>query len=84
MQTAKVIGHARATTKHASLVGRRLVIVQTLGVNEAADGPPLLVLDSLGCRTGDHVMITSDGSVVRDITGVENCPARWSVCGLID
>lgn len=84
MQTAKVIGHARATTKHDSLIGRRLVIVQPVGVDEAIDGPPLLVLDSLGCRAGDYVMITSDGSAIDDITGVENCPARWSVCGLID
>lgn len=84
MNTAKVLGHARATTKHESLTGCRLVIVQPLGVNDAVDGPPLLVLDSLGCRAGDQVMITSDGTSVRDITGVDNCPARWSVCGLID
>lgn len=84
MQTANVIGNARATTKHCSLVGQRLVIAQPVGVEGAPDGPPLLILDSLGCRIGDQVMITSDGSAVDDITGVDNCPARWSVCGLID
>jgi ethanolamine utilization protein EutN len=84
MQTAKVIGRANATTKHASLTGQRLVIVQPSGVSGDPDGPPLLVLDVLGCRAGDQVMITSDGSAIDDITGVENCPARWSVCGLID
>jgi ethanolamine utilization protein EutN len=84
MNTANVLGHARATTKHDSLTGRRLVIVQPVGVNDVPDGPPLLVLDALGCRAGDQVMITSDGSAVREITDVDNCPARWSVCGLID
>lgn len=84
MNTAKVLGHARATTKHESFVGQRFVIAQPLGVDESHDGPPLLILDTLGCRTGDRVVITSDGTSVRDITGVDNCPARWSVCGLID
>ncbi len=84
MQNAKVLGNARATVKHASLVGRRLVIAQPLTVDEGPDGPPLLILDPLGCRTGDRVMITSDGTAVSDITGSEHCPARWSVCGIID
>ncbi|SMP51559.1 ethanolamine utilization protein EutN [Neorhodopirellula lusitana] len=84
MQPANVVGHARATTKHESLVGQRLVIVQPLDAGGSADGPPLLVLDSLGCRVGDQVMLTSDGSPIKEMTGVDNCPARWSVCGLID
>ncbi|TWU10661.1 EutN/CcmL family microcompartment protein [Allorhodopirellula heiligendammensis] len=84
MQTAKVIGHARATVKDRSLVGRRLVIAQMLTLDDGPDGPPLLILDPLGCRVGDRVMITSDGTAVSDITGSEYCPARWSVCGIID
>ena len=84
MQPAKVLGHARATTKHESLTGQRLVIAQPTGASDQPDGPPLLVLDSLGCRTGDRVMLTSDGSALSDITGVDNCPARWSVGGIID
>ncbi|EMI41915.1 MULTISPECIES: EutN/CcmL family microcompartment protein [Pirellulaceae] len=84
MQTARVLGHARATVKHDSLVGRRLVIAQPLLLSGDADGPPLLVLDKLGCRSGDLVVLTSDGTAVRDITGSDVCPARWSVCGLVD
>ncbi|TWT73061.1 EutN/CcmL family microcompartment protein [Allorhodopirellula solitaria] len=84
MQTAKVLGHARATVKHESLVGRRLVVAQPLTADQSADGPPLLMLDPLGCRSGDFVMVTSDGSAIGDITGDRSCPARWSVCGLID
>jgi ethanolamine utilization protein EutN len=84
MQTAKVLGHALSTMKDSSLVGRRLVIVQPLALDNAADGPPLLVLDQLGCRREDLVMITSDGTAVSDITGSDVCPARWSVCGIID
>lgn len=84
MQTAQVLGHARATVKHESLVGRRLVIAQPLTLGDLSDGPPLLILDPLGCRAGDRVMITSDSAAISDITGSDVCPARWSVCGIID
>lgn len=84
MQAAHVIGHARATLKHDSLMGRRLVIAQPLGSGDDADGPPLLVIDNLGCRVGDRVMLTSDGSLVQEMTQTIHCPARWSVCGIID
>ena len=52
--------------------------------NESADGPPLMAVDNFGCRGGDLVMITSDGTYAREITGNENTPARWSVAGIID
>lgn len=84
MQPALVLAAAHGTTKHPSLVGQRLLLVQPLGVNDAADGPPLLALDSLGGRRGDRVMITSDGLTIRELTGSDTCPARWSTIGLID
>ncbi|MCC9656491.1 EutN/CcmL family microcompartment protein [Rhodopirellula halodulae] len=84
MQPACVIGHTRATVKHESLQGQRLIIAQPTGVDEKPDGAPLLVLDELGCRIGDRVMLTSEAGLIRDMTSSEKCPARWSVMGLID
>ncbi|MEM6978899.1 MAG: EutN/CcmL family microcompartment protein [Planctomycetota bacterium] len=84
MQPANVIGHAEATHKHESLRGQRLVIAQPFGPNNQADGAPLLVLDDLGCRIGDRVMLTSDGTHVQHVTKSKTCPARWCVCGLLD
>jgi ethanolamine utilization protein EutN len=84
MQPARVIGSARATVKHESFDGQRLVIVQPYGADDKHDGAPLVALDILGCRKGDRVMLTSDGSYARDITKNEKTPARWSVVGLID
>jgi ethanolamine utilization protein EutN len=84
MQTAAVLGFARATVKHESFNGQKLVIVQPLAVQGDADGPPLVVLDGLGCRRGDIVIISSDGLYARDLTNHENTPARWTVFGIID
>lgn len=84
MQPARVLAAAHGTTKHPSLVGRPLLLVQPLGVDDTADGPPLLVVDALGGRRGDRVIITSDGVAMRELTGSDQCPARWSTMGLVD
>lgn len=84
MQPAIVRGVTHATVKHASLSGQRLVVLQPVGVGNAADGPPLLAIDPLGSRRGDRVMITSDGTYAREVTGDENTPARWTVVGIED
>lgn len=84
MQAAIVLGSARATVKDLSLDGRRLVIVQPIGVQDRSDGPPLIAVDALGSRRGDRVMLTSDGTYAREITKNENTPARWSVAGILD
>ena len=68
MQPALVLGSTHATIKHESLDGQRLVVVQPLMADESPDGPPLLAIDALGCRRGDRVMMTSDGTYAREVT----------------
>lgn len=84
MQPAVVLGSARATVKHSSLNGERLLVLQPLGTDDASDGPPLLAVDHLGARKGDRVMITSDGTHAREMLNDDHTPVRWSVFGLID
>lgn len=84
MQPAIVLGTTYATVKHDSLDGQKLVVLQPVGLDDKADGPPLIALDGLGSQRGDRVMITSDGSYARDACGHPNTPARWTVIGLID
>lgn len=84
MQLGKVIGHATATIKHASLDRWRLLLVQPLDTVRQPDGDPLLVLDSLGARAGDTVLLTSDGKGARELVAAENSPARWFVAGIAD
>jgi ethanolamine utilization protein EutN len=84
MQTALVLGSTRATVKHESFHGQRLVVLQLLLKDDTADGPPLIAIDALGCRKGDKVMVTSDGSYAREVTKHKSTPARWSVAGILD
>ena len=84
MQTAKVLGTTHATTKHKSLEGRRLIIAQPLLASGESDGAPMIVVDPLGARPGDFVMLTSDSLQMRSIVSDPNTPARWSVLGILD
>ena len=84
MQPATVLGSTHATVKHESFDGQRLVVVQPVGVDGRRDGPPLIAFDMLGSRSGDQVILTSDGSYAREACQHENTPARWSVIGLVD
>lgn len=84
MQPARILGTTHATTKHSSLEGRRLVIVQPVLADGTPDAGPLIAIDPLGCRRGDLVMITSDAVRVREIVGDRNTPARWSVLGNLE
>ena len=84
MQPATVLGTTHATVKHESFEGRRLVIVQPLLVNDQPDGGPLIAIDGFGARSGDRVMLTSDGSYAKEATENDSTPARWSVAGIVD
>ncbi|QDT55225.1 Ethanolamine utilization protein EutN [Caulifigura coniformis] len=84
MQLARVVGRATATAKHPSLNGWRLLIVQPLDQEKQPDGDPQIAICELGSSTGDEVMITADGSTIRDMMKVENSPVRFAVLGQID
>jgi ethanolamine utilization protein EutN len=85
MQPAKVIGHATATVKHASMKGAKLLIVQSyLTDGKTPDGYPFIAVDELGAGIGDHVMMTNDSKRIAAMTKSETSPVRWSVMGLLD
>ena len=84
MQQAQVVGTAISSTKHPSLVGWKLLIVQPLGITGQADGDPALVVDQLGAGVGDKVLISSDGKGARQLMNNQKSPVRWFVMGICD
>jgi ethanolamine utilization protein EutN len=84
MQIGRVVGHATATVKHATLRGWRLLLVQMLLANGGEDGEPLLAIDHLGAGVGALVIATNDGAAVRELVGAKNTPIRWLVLGMCD
>jgi ethanolamine utilization protein EutN len=85
MQLGLVVGTGTSTTKHASLRGWKLLIVQPLMADgQAPDGDPRVAIDNLGAGAGDRVIISSDGEGSRALLGVEASPVQWCVVGLPD
>lgn len=84
MQIGQVLGSARATIKHPTLQGRKMLVVQLLQADgRSPDGEPVLAVDVLGSGRGERVILTSDGRYVRELLG-NNTPVRWSVLGICD
>lgn len=85
MQLGLVIGTAIATARHASFKGQKMLIVQPLMADgRTPDADPVIAADVVGAGRGETVMITSDGKFVREITGDESTPIRWSIIGIQD
>lgn len=84
MQRALVVGKAIATTKHPSLEGWRLLLMQPLDPRGKPDGDPQLVIDNLGAAVGAIAIISSDGKGARELLGSKQSPARYLVVGLED
>jgi ethanolamine utilization protein EutN len=85
MVLGQVMGTARATLKHPSMEGWRLLVVQPYTTDgRTPDGDPQIAIDHLGARAGDQVIITSDGRGTRELMGRDDTPVRWSVMGIQD
>ena len=55
MQLARVIGTVVATVKNESLVGRTLLVIQTLNKDLKPQGKPMVAVDSVGAGIGELV-----------------------------
>jgi ethanolamine utilization protein EutN len=85
MQRALVIGRATATVKHETLRGHKLLLVQPqLADRRTPDGPPLLVVDTLGAGIGQIVLVTNDNRGARELLGSTKTPVRWTTVGIED
>ena len=81
MVLGKVVGKAVSTTKHKSLVGAKMLIVEPI---RAASLDPVLVMDHLGARSGDIVVMSNDGKFAREMVNDGTSPARWWIMGIIE
>lgn len=84
MRIAIIKGHVTATVKHPTLEGWRMLIAQPVTTDGAIDGPPQIVIDTLGAAPGQKVVINSDGAEARRLVKAKHSPARWTVLGILD
>jgi microcompartment protein CcmK/EutM len=81
---ARIDGTLTSTVKHASLAGARLLIGQRIGSTGEEVGEPQVLVDPIGARRGDRVIVTTDGDHARRLLGDPRTPVRLVVLGIVD
>ena len=83
MFLARIDGVLTSTRKHPALGAVRFLLAQRLEADGRTSGEPLVVLDRMGAGRGSTVLVSTDGTLVRQWLG-QNVPARLAVVGLVD
>ncbi len=86
MFMAKVQGTLTASSKHATLRGARLLIIQPVDATSGQNtGIPQIAIDTLGAGINTLVLVTSDGRVVQEmLKTTDDCPGRLAIVAIID
>ena len=82
MFLARILGTITATSKHRSLEHVRFLVGRRLEGNGSESGEPMVIVDNLGASHGSVVLVSTDGSAIRERYG-NNAPVRLSVMGLV-
>ena len=83
MIVAKVEGSAVASLKHDSLKTTKLLLVQSADVNGDPHGELFLAVDLVGAGEGELVVV-SQGSSARVVTGQNSSPIDAAIVGILD
>jgi ethanolamine utilization protein EutN len=85
MTLARVEGTVVATAKHPSFDGRKLLIVQPLDDQGAAQGDAFLAVDMVQAGTGDTVLVNREGNGNRQLLKMgAQVPIRSLIVAIVD
>ena len=83
MIVAKVVGLAVATLKHDTLKTTKLLLVQSADPSGRSHGELFLAVDLVGAGEGELVVV-SQGSSARMVTGQNSSPIDAAIVGILD
>ena len=86
MFIAEVVGNVWGTRKHASLEGKRLLLVRPIDpMTEKPLGDAIMALEGgVGAGPGSVVLVLDEGGSARGVLKDEAAPVRTVVCGIVD
>lgn len=85
MYIADVVGDVVSTHKNERLEGKKLLLVQRLGLDGVPDGSvEVIALDVVSAGVGDRVLVVQEGSSARKIFQDEKIPVQAVIVGVID
>ncbi|HEX7586890.1 MAG TPA: EutN/CcmL family microcompartment protein [Anaerolineae bacterium] len=83
MLIARVVGDVVATMKDDKIVGRKLLIVREVSVENEIVGKPIVAIDSVDAGVGDVVLI-AQGSSARQTTLTKETPTDAVIMAIVD
>ncbi len=85
MYLARVVGDVVSTHKNDRLVGKKLLLVRKLGLDDDPDGSiEVIALDVVDAGVGDKVLVVQEGSSARKIFQDEKIPVQAVIVGVVD
>ena len=77
-------GSVVATAKHYKLEGRKLLMVQPLGIDERPRGTAVLAVDGVGAGEGDRVLVVQEGRSASMVSDRLESPLDAAVIAVVD
>jgi ethanolamine utilization protein EutN len=84
MYIARVVGDVVATTHHAHLDARKLLIVQPIDAAGQPTGKTAIAVDAAQAGTGDRVLVADEGNGAAQVLGRPRGAIRTVIVGIID
>ncbi|MCB8950491.1 MAG: EutN/CcmL family microcompartment protein [Ardenticatenales bacterium] len=84
MYIGEVTGTVVATIKHEAFFGRKLLLVDRLGLDGQPTGEYDICVDVVQAGVGDRVLVLDEGNGARQILGRKVAPVRAVIVGVVD
>lgn len=84
MYIGRVTGTVVATIKHEAFHGRKLLIVDQLGLDGEPTGSYDICVDVAQAGVGDRVLVMDEGNGARQILARSVAPIRAVIVGIVD
>lgn len=84
MILGEVTGSVVATAKHYKLEGRKLLMVQPLGIDERSRGTAVVAVDGVGAGEGDRVLVVHEGRSASMVSDRLESPLDAAVIAIVD
>ena len=84
MFLARVVGEVVATTKHAHLSARKLLLVQAEATAGRPVAQPVIAVDTVDAGIGDRVLVADEGNSAAQVLHASRGPVRTVIVGVVD
>jgi microcompartment protein CcmK/EutM len=84
MLLARVVGNLVSTIKDDTHRGKKLLVVEFIGLDKKPYGVRQIAFDAADAGVGDTVLVNVDGGAAVMILEDKKVIADWVVCGVVD